>query len=204
MTPIESNIAIIIPAAGASRRLGSPKQLLKWGSSTLLSHAMKTAEELDQKEIVVVLGAHYDKIRSEIDDNSIQILKNEDWKKGLGSSIAVGVEYLLNAKDDYDAVLIMLADQPLITALYLKAMIEKFKVDQNQIVTTGYENGKHGVPAVFGKKYFNDLSALTGDHGAGELIKKSASFVTSIGITPAISDVDTEEDYNKIYKANHL
>jgi molybdenum cofactor cytidylyltransferase len=204
LTPIESNIAIIIPAAGASRRLGSPKQLLKWGSSTLLSHAMKTAEELDQKEIVVVLGAHYDKIRSEIDDNSIQILKNEDWKKGLGSSIAVGVEYLLNAKDDYDAVLIMLADQPLITALYLKAMIEKFKVDQNQIVTTGYESGKHGVPAVFGKKYFNDLSALTGDRGAGELIKKSASFVTSIGVTPAISDVDTEEDYNKIYKANHL
>jgi molybdenum cofactor cytidylyltransferase len=203
LTPIESNIAILIPAAGASRRLGSPKQLLKWAGSTLLSHAIETAEELDQKEIVVVLGAYYDQIIPEIDNSVIQILKNEDWKNGLGSSIAVGVEYLHNCNDDYDAVLIILPDQPLIDQLYLKTMIEKFRVGENQIIASAYGDGKHGVPALFDKIYFEKLRELTDDRGAKKLIKQSAKFVTSIGITTVISDIDTKEDYEKIYKANH-
>ncbi len=201
--PIKLNIAILIPAAGASRRLGSPKQLLKWGDSTLISHAIETAEELDQKEIVVVLGAHYDKIKPEIDDRSAQILKNEDWENGLGSSIAVGVEYLSKISETFDAVLVLLPDQPLIVPLYLKTMIEKFRVGENQIIATVYGSGKYGVPALFDEKYFEKLRGLTDDRGAQELIKQSAKFVTSLDINPLISDIDTEEDYNKIYKANH-
>jgi len=203
LTPIESNIAILIPAAGASRRLGSPKQLLKWGGTTLLSHAIETAEELDQKEVVVVLGAYYDQIKPKLKKSSTQILKNEDWKDGLGSSIAVGVEYLHNCNDDYDAVLIILPDQPLIDPLYLKTMIEKFRVGENQIIASAYGNGKHGVPALFDKKYFKELIGLTDDRGAQKLIKQSAQFVTTLDKNPLISDIDTKEDYNKIYKANH-
>jgi molybdenum cofactor cytidylyltransferase len=203
LTPIKSNIAILIPAAGASRRLGSPKQLLKWGDSTLLSHAIETAEELGQKEIIVVLGAYFDKIKSEIDKRPVQILKNEDWKKGLGSSIALGVEYLRNNNNTYDAVLVLLPDQPLILPFYLKRMIEKFSVGENQIIATVYGSGKYGVPALFDKKYFDKLRSLTDDRGAHELIKRLTEFVTSVDINPLIADIDTEDDYNKIYKANH-
>ncbi|MFT4668915.1 MAG: molybdenum cofactor cytidylyltransferase [Flavobacteriaceae bacterium] len=201
--PSESNIVIIIPAAGASRRIGSPKQLLKWGDSTLISHAIDTAEELGQKEIVLVLGAYYDKIKAEIDNRSIQTLKNEDWENGLGSSIAAGVEYLVKSLDTCDAVLILLPDQPLIVPFYLKTMIDKFKVGENQIIATKYGSGKYGVPALFDKKYFEKLRGLTDDRGAQELIKQSAKFVTTVDINPLISDIDTEEDYKKIYKANH-
>ncbi len=201
--PIKSNIAILIPAAGASRRIGSPKQLLKWGNSTLISHAIETAEELGQKEIVVVLGAYYDKIKSEINNSSVRILNNADWNDGLGSSVAVGVEYLHNSGVTYDAVLILLPDQPLIVPFYLKTMIEKFRVGENQIIATAYGNKKYGVPTLFDKKYFTKLRALTDDRGAQELIKQLAKFVTSVDINPLISDIDTEEDYNKIYKANH-
>jgi molybdenum cofactor cytidylyltransferase len=201
--PIKSNIAILIPAAGASRRLGSPKQLLKWGDSTLLLHAIETAKILVQKEIIVVLGAYYDKIKPELHKSSIQILKNEDWEKGLGSSISVGVGYLQNSGVTYDAVLILLPDQPLVVPLYLKTMIEKFKVGENQIIATAYGTEKYGVPALFDKKYFEKLRGLIDDRGAQELIKQSAKFVTSIDIIPLISDIDTKEDYNKIYKASH-
>jgi molybdenum cofactor cytidylyltransferase len=201
--PSESNIVIIIPAAGASRRIGSPKQLLKWGDSTLISHAIDTAEELGQKEIVLVLGAYYDKIKAEIDNRSIRTLKNEDWENGLGSSIAAGVEYLVKSLDTCDAVLILLPDQPLIVPFYLKTMIDKFKVGENQIIATKYGSGKYGVPALFDKKYFEKLRGLTDDRGAQELIKQSAKFVTTVDINPLISDIDTEEDYKKIYKANH-
>ncbi|MFT5436230.1 MAG: molybdenum cofactor cytidylyltransferase [Ulvibacter sp.] len=201
--PSESNIVIIIPAAGASRRIGSPKQLLKWGDSTLISHAIDIAEELGQKEIVLVLGAYYDKIKAEIDNRSIRTLKNEDWENGLGSSIAAGVEYLVKSLDTCDAVLILLPDQPLIVPFYLKTMIDKFKVGENQIIATKYGSGKYGVPALFDKKYFEKLRGLTDDRGAQELIKQSAKFVTTVDINPLISDIDTEEDYKKIYKANH-
>tara|TARA_R110000772_G_scaffold59378_3_gene134494 strand:- start:733 stop:1344 length:612 start_codon:yes stop_codon:yes gene_type:complete len=201
--PSETNIVIIIPAAGASRRIGSPKQLLKWGDSTLISHAIDTAEELGQKEIVVVLGAYYDKIKPVIYNRSIRILKNEDWKNGLGSSIAVGLEYLHENVDTCDAVLILLPDQPLIVPFYLKTMIDKFKVGENQIIATSYGSEKYGVPALFDKKYFDKLRGLTDDRGAQELIKQSVKFVTTTDINPLISDIDTEEDYNKIYKANH-
>jgi molybdenum cofactor cytidylyltransferase len=201
--PIKSNIAILIPAAGASRRLGSPKQLLKWGDSTLLLHAIETSKILVQKEIIVVLGAYYDKIKPELHKSSIQILKNEDWEKGLGSSISVGVGYLQNSGVTYDAVLILLPDQPLVVPLYLKTMIEKFKVGENQIIATAYGTEKYGVPALFDKKYFEKLRGLIDDRGAQELIKQSAKFVTSIDIIPLISDIDTEEDYRQIYKVNH-
>jgi molybdenum cofactor cytidylyltransferase len=201
--PIKSNIALLIPAAGASRRLGSPKQLLKWGDSTLIGCAIETAKKLGQKEIVVVLGAYYDKIKLEIDNRSIQILKNEDWEEGLGSSIAVGVEYLQNKGDTCDAVLVFLPDQPLIVPSYLKLMIEKFRPGENQIIATKYGNEKYGVPALFDKNYFPKLRALTDDRGAQKLIKQSAKFVTTVDINPLISDIDTEEDYVKIYKANH-
>ena len=201
--PSESNIVILIPAAGASRRIGSPKQLLKWGDSTLITHAVETAEELSQKEIVVVLGAYYDRIKPEIDNRSIRILKNVDWDNGLGSSIAVGMEYLHKSGDTCDAVLILLPDQPLIVPFYLKAMIEKFKVGEKQIIATSYGNGKYGVPALFDKKYFKKLMTLSDDRGARELIKQSIKYVSSVDIDPLISDIDTEEDYDKIYKANH-
>ncbi|MDC1326817.1 nucleotidyltransferase family protein [Ulvibacter sp.] len=201
--PIKSNIAILIPAAGASRRLGSPKQLLKWGDYTLISHAIETAKELDQTKIVVILGAYNDKIKPEIDNRSVQILTNEDWENGLGSSIAVGVEYLSKSSQTFDAVLVLLPDQPLIDTLYLKMMIDKFRVGENQIIATAYGSEKYGVPALFDKKYFEKLRGLTDDRGAQEFIKQSAKFVTSVDINPLISDIDTEEDYNRIYKANH-
>lgn len=201
--PSESNIVILIPAAGASRRIGSPKQLLKWGDSTLITHAVETAEELSQKEIVVVLGAYYDRIKPEIDNRSIRILKNVDWNSGLGSSIAVCMEYLHKSGDTCDAILILLPDQPLIVPFYLKTMIEKFKVGKKQIIATSYGNGKYGVPALFDKKYFKKLMTLSDDRGAQELIKQSIKYVSSVDIDPLISDIDTEEDYNKIYKANH-
>ena len=201
--PSNANIVILIPAAGASKRIGSPKQLLKWGDSTLIGHSIETATELNQKKILVVLGAYYERIKPEIDGFDIQILKNEAWKDGLGSSIAIGADSLLKNGDNFSGLLVLLPDQPLIVPDYLKAMIAKFKVGKKQIIATSYGNGKFGVPAIFDKSYFKELSLLHDDRGAKDLINRHSINVTAIDIVPLVTDIDTEEVYEKIYNANH-
>jgi molybdenum cofactor cytidylyltransferase len=198
-----ANIAILIPAAGASKRIGRPKQLLKWGDSTLIGHTIDTAAELNQKKILVVLGAYYEKIKPEIEGFDIQILKNEGWKDGLGSSIAIGADSLLKSGDNYSGLLVLLVDQPLIVPFYLKAMIAEFKVGKKQIIATSYGNGKFGVPAIFDKSYFKELSLLNDDRGAKNLIKRHSKNVRTIDIVPLVTDIDTEEVYEKFYNANH-
>jgi molybdenum cofactor cytidylyltransferase len=194
-------IAIVILAAGASKRMGSPKQLLKWGDQTLIEHSIKEAQGVNSKSVLVVLGANFDLIKNHIqDDSQITILNNPRWEQGLGTSIAIAVEYLQNSKSSVDGVLITLCDQPLITSDYLSLLISKFKSGKNQIIATSYGNGKHGVPALFDKVYFNELMGLNDDQGARDILKRQANNV--IGVAPPESnvDLDTKEDYSNLYQ----
>jgi molybdenum cofactor cytidylyltransferase len=194
------NIAVIIPAAGSSSRLGKPKQLLKWKKNTLLGHAIATVNELKNIELYVVLGANLESIQKEIKQYKTNILHNRNWKNGLGSSIAVGAQKLLDEPQKIDAVLIHLADQPLISSLYLKALIEKFQKDKNQIIATSYGEDKYGVPAIFDKSYLRELSKLDDDKGAKKLIANNQKQVSSVGIQPILSDIDTPDDYAHLLK----
>lgn len=201
MLEFPSNIAIVILAAGASKRMGSPKQLLKWGDETLINYSIKTVQKVNTKSVVVVLGANFELIKNGIQTSEVTILNNPHWEKGLGTSIAVAVEYLQNSKSSVDGVLITLCDQPLITSDFLKLLISKFQLDKNQIIATSYGNGKHGVPALFDKVYFNELMGLSDDQGAREILKRQSNNV--IGVTPPESnvDLDTKEDYTTLYQS---
>lgn len=201
MLEFPSNIAIVILAAGASKRMGSPKQLLKWGDETLINYSIKTVQKVNTKSVVVVLGANFELIKNGIQTSEVTILNNPHWEKGLGTSIAVAVEYLQNSKSSVDGVLITLCDQPLITSDFLKLLISKFQLDKNQIIATSYGNGKHGVPALFDKVYFNELMGLSDDQGAREILKRQSNNV--IGVTPPESnvDLDTNEDYTTLYQS---
>ncbi|MBT8273801.1 MAG: nucleotidyltransferase family protein [Bacteroidia bacterium] len=197
------HIAVLIPAAGASKRIGAPKQLLKWSTSNLLGHSIETAQALEAKEIIVVLGAYFEKIKSEINQYKVQILENRSWELGLGSTIAVGIDHLIQSKESFDAVLIMLPDQPLIVPYYLQSMINKFESGKKQIIASQYAEGKFGVPALFDSHYFLELTLLQDDQGAKKLMEKHLDRVSSLNMNPLISDIDTLDDYNKMYAANH-
>ena len=183
--------------------MGSPKQLLKWGTSTLLGHTIETAQSVQGCKICVVLGANYDVIKAEIDYSYIKIIRNEEWKNGLGRSIAFGVQHLIDSSLTIDGILIVLADQPLIDANYLNSMIEMFKPKEHQIIATSYDNHKQGVPALFDKSYFEELTKLNDDKGAKEIIEKYSNHVTMLTAHDKISDIDTEQDYEDLYYANH-
>jgi len=196
------NIAVLIPAAGASNRMGTPKQLLNWKNTTLLGNAIDVAEKL-QSPVIVVLGANLKKIKASINQYQIQVLKNRNWENGLGNSIAFGVNHIIENLPKVNAILIMLADQPLINTEYLKSLIDKYKIDEGQIIASSYKNRKHGVPVLFDKVYFEELSKLNDDKGAKILLQKYAKKVSVINSESMVSDIDTLEDYKHLYIDNH-
>lgn len=164
----KSKIAIILLAAGSSSRMGSPKQLISWKGKTLLQNRIETAENSKADKVFIVMGAKRELI-SVITENKSEILVNENWEQGISSSIQCGVEAA--QKGDYNAVLIMLADQPNVNSDYLNKLIKTYYNSEAKIIATKYNSG--GVPAIFDKKYFEDLINLQGDKGAQSLINNN-------------------------------
>ena len=160
-----SNIAVVVLAAGASRRMGAPKQLLSWGSDTLLAHAIKTVIGTQASKVIVVLGANYESIAASIKKLPVTLLKNKNWELGLGKSIAFAVSTILESNEDFDAVLITLADQPLIGSVFLNGFFKHYRSNKNQIIATSYGSEKKGVPVLFDKAYFKELTLLSDDNG---------------------------------------
>ena len=190
-------------AAGESSRMGRPKQLLEWKSSNLLNHAISKALQLMPAHVFVVLGAGADIIIPEIESKQVNILINKNWKQGLGNSIRFGANTVSRDFHDVEGILLMLADQPLIEFEHYSNLIKKFTPERHQILATEYRDGKLGVPALFDKTYFKELSDLNSDIGAKHVIHKYSGNVESIKNDQANIDIDTYDRYLELYKANH-
>jgi molybdenum cofactor cytidylyltransferase len=199
-------IATLILAAGESSRMGTPKQLLKWKDSTILETVITNVLKSKSAHNLVILGAHYDAIQSKIENYNIETLYNEHWKKGLGNSLAFGIKQL-QKNYQVDGVLIVLADQPLIDSDYLNTLINTFEVGKKQIIASDYgpdtSGEKLGVPALFDICYFEELSKLDNDRGAKKTIMEHIENVITVNASQLISDIDTMEDYERLYSSNH-
>ncbi|WP_350285876.1 nucleotidyltransferase family protein [uncultured Croceitalea sp.] len=189
-----ADIGILILAAGASTRMGSPKQLLPWKHTTLLGNAIEQAEKVSQ-HVKVVLGANSALIQEQLKNRAIGII-NDDWQKGMGASIAFGVSEMLKTKG-YDGILIMLADQPFVDAAYLTKLMHCFKNESYKIVGTNYDKGV-GVPAVFHSTVFTELQQLHEDYGARKLMKSYRQELLGIDANGKTVDVDTKEAYDNL------
>ncbi|MEO1485818.1 MAG: nucleotidyltransferase family protein [Bacteroidota bacterium] len=190
-------LSILILAAGASKRMGSTiKQLLPWGNTTLLGHAIQQAKALHLKTYAV-LGAHADEIKSRT-PNETGTFVNPNWEKGMGNSIAFGVGKVLQINPQTETILIMLADQPLIHSTFLKALFEEYQKQGIGIAATAYPNKRVGVPAVFSAPYFSNLLGLNEDKGARQLLNAKNENIVTIPIGEKGVDIDTIEDYNAL------
>ena len=194
-------IAAIILAAGASTRMkGRIKQVLPWGNSTLLAHSITELQQAKVAKIYVVLGANYDLIAPKLPKGNQLVIYNENWSLGLGSTISKGVETLMKSDENFDAVLIALADQPLFDTEFYHELIQKFNSTKATVVSTNY-GSKKGVPAIFGKYHFNSLVKLDSDFGAAEIIKTSEH--TSIDGFHKTTDIDTWEEYQILFNSKN-
>ncbi len=190
-------IATLIMAAGASTRMGRIKQLLPWRNTTLLGNAIRNAKAVAQGEVIVVLGSNAVTIQEKIEEEHVVVIKNENWKLGLGASIACGIQALQKKNT---AVVIMLADQPLVDSNFLNTLIDSFSKTGKGIVATSYGN-RTGVPAIFDKAYFTELEKLSGEYGAKDVLKRYKNEVLSFDPKGKARDVDTIDDYNLLIKS---
>jgi len=190
---LKTNTAVCIVAAGTSKRMGEPKQLLRWGRHTLIAHAITHACKVS-KHVFVVLGAHYDKIMPTI--TGAQIIHNRDWELGMGSSIAKGIHHITEV-DSFSHILIMLVDQPYLDAEYLNTMLDLVEKKPFGIVATAYDN-KFGVPAIFSTTYFEELKQLNQDFGARKLLKKYRDDIVGVSPGNKTIDIDTPEAYSQL------
>ncbi|PPK86240.1 molybdenum cofactor cytidylyltransferase [Neolewinella xylanilytica] len=192
--------AILLLAAGSATRMGTAKQLLPWRGTTLVRHAADTALRVPDAEVFVVVGAHKGKVIGELKALSVNVVHNSGYEEGLGSSIAAGVrEILAPARRRPSRLLIMLADQPSVTATFLAGLLRRSEREAS-IVAAAY-SGRAGVPAVFPAHYFDVLQNLGGDAGAGQLLNGGEAPVTLIQPDVDLFDIDTPEDYQR-YEGN--
>jgi molybdenum cofactor cytidylyltransferase len=146
--------------------------------------------------VVVVLGANAATIAPALSGlASLTIAVNPDWEKGLASSLAVGLAAFF-ADDSCDAVLVTLADQPLVDGAALRRLVTAFD-DEHRIVAAAYDD-TIGVPAVFGREHLDDLMRLTGDRGAGSWLRARQSEVTRVPLYSAAFDIDRPSDVARL------
>lgn len=174
--------------------MGKPKQLLPYKNTTLLGWTISQAKKSKANNVFCVLGANAEIITKDISKHKIECILNPNFKDGLSSSIVAGIDYLKST--DFDAILIMLADQPNINSDYLNKLIKTSEENPSKIIASNYID-KIGVPAIFTKEYFPDLLNLKGDKGAKDFLNNHQSKIIKLKPFNLI-DMDTKEDYKKL------
>jgi molybdenum cofactor cytidylyltransferase len=191
---MSKRFGIVILAAGASSRLGRPKQLLPYLGKTLVEHAARTAIASGAAEVIVVVGAESDAVREKLQGLPVRIVRNVDWAEGMGGSIRCGVAAL---QDGLECAVVALCDQPRITPDLLRELALRQIETGSRIVASSYD-GVVGAPCAFGRELFADLMALQGDAGARDLIRNSAAPVETVAFSGGNVDVDTPDDYRQL------
>jgi molybdenum cofactor cytidylyltransferase len=177
--------------------MGRPKQLLHYNGKSLLEHTVDTANDADANPVIVVLGANAALLGKEIDEKKVHIVENKEWKEGMGASVRCGLNTLLHIAPSCDAVMIMVCDQPFVSASLLKELIATQKNTGKHIVTSEYENAV-GPPALFCKSIFPELLELKGDAGARKIIEQRSNDVAKVLFKKGNIDIDTEADYKSL------
>jgi molybdenum cofactor cytidylyltransferase len=194
-----SGVGLIILAAGASTRMGTPKQLLRYDQQSLIRHVVEVARASVCDPVIVVIGAYAELIKQEIDPIQVHIVENPLWGEGMSSSIRVGMEALNKINPEAEAVVLMLCDQPFVFTQLINHMVEIHQITLKLIVASEYTNIL-GVPALFKRVLFAKLIALSGITGARQVIKKYAQEAIGILFPEGLIDLDTPKDYEQFVK----
>ncbi len=184
-------IGAVVLAAGGSKRLGQPKQLLTIDGTTLVRRAVEAALGARCSPVVVVLGAAADEVRQALDGVEVTFVENPDWQAGQSTSIRRGVESLSAAAEVRAGVLLVI-DQPALSAEVIQRVVEAWDGTESGRVAAAYA-GTLGVPALFGRRHFPALAALRGDRGAKALLH-APTRAHSVDWPEGATDIDEPAD----------
>ena len=186
-------VSAILLAAGESKRMGKPKQLMPFGQSIIVEQAINNLLNSAVNEIIVVLGYRAEEIVKTIAAKPVKIAINPDYRQGMSTSIITGLNLIDNKAQ---AVMLALGDQPFVSSQIINQLIAEFHHHNKGIAIPTY-HAKRGHPIIFAIKYKRKLLELTGDIGARQIIKDHPEDVLEVAVDSesVISDIDTKSDY---------
>jgi molybdenum cofactor cytidylyltransferase len=177
--------------------MGRPKQLLEFCGQTLLKRAASVALEAGCRPVIVVTGAHAEASRKALHGLDVCEVENKQWESGIGSSVCVGVEAVVAAAPRISAIVLMLCDQPFVAREIIAGLVAVHRKTGCGIIASQY-GGSYGVPALFSRKYFPELTALKGTAGAKQVIQKHLAKVHLLPFPEGEIDVDTPDDFARL------
>jgi molybdenum cofactor cytidylyltransferase len=190
----QHTIFAAVLAAGSSSRFGSTKQAVELDGLSLVQRAMATAAEVCENRVVTVIGHDWATVLKLVNSQSGFAVFNEDYENGLGTSIAAAARACQRCAD---AMLVVLADQPLITAGHLQSLIDRWSGADDEIVATAFA-GTHGPPVLFPSGAFSALHSLMGDQGARALLRDRRFSLKTVHFEAAAVDIDTPADLTAV------
>jgi molybdenum cofactor cytidylyltransferase len=194
-------ITAVLLAAGQSSRMGQHKLLLPLLGKPLVVHAVESALASEVDETVVVVGYRAEAVREALAGQPVRIVVNPDYAQGQSTSLRAGVAALTAQTE---AAIILLGDQPLLTAEMLNALIATWKRTASLIVAPVF-GGQRGNPVLFSRALFPELLQVRGDQGGREVVQRHAGEVTLVQMAdPAAAlDVDTWQEYQALLARLH-
>lgn len=191
---VDLPVAGIILAAGASTRLGQPKQLLPWRGQPVICHVAQTALSASLDPVVVVTGAVDDLIQKALAGLAVQVVHNPAWAEGQSASVRCGLQALPDAAG---AVVILLADQPQVPVTLVGKLVEIYRSQPVEIVAPQVQD-RRANPVLFDRSVFSDLLALQGDTGGRAVFSHHTVTWLPWLDDSLLLDIDTWEDYQRL------
>jgi molybdenum cofactor cytidylyltransferase len=186
-------IGAVVLAAGSSSRLGQPKQLLRYRGQNFVRRVAAAALGAGCSPIAVIVGAEQEMIGAAVRDLEVQVLPNESWQRGMGTSIRAGVDALRTC----DALIILACDQPHVDAKLIRQLVVRHQQAQKPMVACAYA-GTLGVPALFARACFDQLLSLGDEQGAKALLTAWPNDVARVDFPAGAIDIDAPDDYRDL------
>lgn len=185
-------VTAVVLAAGASRRLGRPKQLLPFGGGTLLDAVLATARQAGFDQVLLTLGAAADRIGAEVALDGIEVVPTPDFGEGCAASLRTAVD---RVSGDAEGIVVLLGDQPGVTVAAIRSLLAGS--GSASVGVCRYDDGR-GHPLWFGRETFETLRGLHGDKAVWKVVEQSADLAEVRVPGPVPPDVDTWDDYRAL------
>ena len=186
----QDSLFAVVLAAGRGKRFGATKQLARYDDVPLVTRAVRTAEAVCGRRVLLVTGSDHERVAAACAPLRGFVTVNESFAEGIATSLNAGVASIQHVAD---AILVMLADQPLVTVDHLSVLAAAWRRSPGIIVTSHYA-GTDGPPVIFPRAFFPQLRALQGDRGAKRIIDTNEEHVERVLFEPASVDVDRPQD----------